>query len=60
MYTEYERRGFTLRDFILKLILVIIFVFLLAWLLPKFMGPTINNSNKSNGGNCNNITNICR
>ena len=44
MYTEeYERRGFPLRDFLLKLILVIIFVFLLIWLLPKFIKPTVNN-----------------
>ena len=45
MYTEeYNRRGFPIRDFILKLILVIIFVFLLVWLLPKFISPTINNT----------------
>ena len=42
MYTEeYERRGFPFRDFLLKLILVIIFVFLLIWLLPKFIKPTV-------------------
>lgn len=42
MYTEeYENRGFPIRNFILKLILVIIFVFLLIWLLPKFISPTI-------------------
>lgn len=43
MYTEeYERRGFPIRDFILKFLLVVIFVFLLVWLLPKFISPTIN------------------
>ncbi len=54
MYTEeYERRGFPIRDFVLKLILVIIFVFLLAWLLPKFMGPTIHaTTNDSEGKGC--------
>lgn len=42
MYTEdYENRGFPFRDFLLKLILIIIFVFLLVWLLPKFMAPKI-------------------
>ena len=40
MYTEdYENRGFPFRDFLLKLILIIIFVFLLVWLLPKFIKP---------------------
>lgn len=41
MYTddETERRGFPFRDFLLKLILVVIFVLLLVWLLPKFMAP---------------------
>lgn len=45
MYTEdYENRGFPFRDFLLKLILIIIFVFLLVWLLPKFIKPaTIEN-----------------
>ena len=41
MYTEdYENRGFPFRDFLLKLILIILFVFLLVWLLPKFIKPT--------------------
>ncbi len=36
MYTEeYERRTFPIRDFLLKIILVILFIFLLIWLLPK-------------------------
>lgn len=44
MYTdETERRGFPFRDFLLKLILVIIFVLLLVWLLPKFMTPSTTN-----------------
>jgi len=42
MYNEeYENRGFPFRDFLLKLILVIIFVFLLVWLLPKFITPAV-------------------
>ena len=57
MYTEeYERRGFPFRNFILKLILVVIFVFLLIWLLPKFLVPSIvkqiNESNNNNGIVC--------
>ena len=49
MYSEeYARRGFPLKDFLLKLILVIIFVFLLIWLLPKFIEPnTITNTKTS-------------
>lgn len=44
MYTEeYEQKGFPFRDFLLKLILIIIFVFLLIWLLPKFISPTVVN-----------------
>ncbi len=42
MYSEeYEQKGFPFRDFLLKLILVVIFVFLLVWLLPKFITPKI-------------------
>lgn len=45
MYTEeYESRGFPFRDFLLKLILIVIFVFLLIWLLPKFVTPTVKNA----------------
>ncbi len=48
MYTEeYEDRGFPFRDFLLKLILIVIFVFLLVWFLPKFITPTIKNNNKT-------------
>lgn len=48
MYTEdYENRGFPFRDFLLKLILIIIFVFLLVWLLPKFITPAINKNIKN-------------
>lgn len=43
MYTEeYESKGFPFKDLVLKLVLVVIFVFLLVWLLPKFISPTIN------------------
>ncbi len=38
MYTEYsdeeERKGFPIRDFLIKLVLVIVAIFLLMWLLP--------------------------
>ena len=61
MYTEeYERRGFPFRDFLLKLILIIIFVFLLVWLLPKFISPSTvvtkdsNCSGTTNGEVCDN------
>lgn len=44
MYTEeFDKKQFPFRDFLLKLILVIIFVFLLVWLLPKFIAPSTNN-----------------
>ena len=56
MYTEeYEAKGFPFKNFLLKLILIIIFVFLLAWLLPKFITPAINNSLKDNNGNSSEI-----
>lgn len=46
MYSEeYERRGFPFKNFLLKLILVIIFAFLLAWLLPKFIEPSVITNN---------------
>ena len=48
---EYENRGFPFRDFLLKLILIIIFVFLLIWLLPKFISPTITEKENKNGNN---------
>lgn len=35
MYDDEEKRSFPLRDFLLKLILIVIFVLLLVWLLPK-------------------------
>ncbi len=53
MYEDYERRGFPLRDFLLKLILIIIFVFLLIWLLPKFLAPAISKNIKNNCDNTN-------
>lgn len=41
MYTEeYERRTFPVRDFLLKIILIILFIFLLVWLIPKFTAPS--------------------
>ncbi len=64
MYTEeYEKRGFPIRNFIIKLILVIILIFLLIWLLPKLIGPVINRnknnseSNSNNGKSC--VTETC-
>lgn len=39
MYTEEnEKKRFPFRDFLLKVMLVIIFAFLLVWLVPKFIG----------------------
>ena len=34
-------KDFPFKDFLTKLILVIVFVLLLVWLLPKFITPTI-------------------
>ena len=52
MYTEnYERKGFPIRDFLLKLLLIVIFVVLLCWLLPKFIAPKITNYNNSKNNN---------
>ena len=34
---EYEDRGFPFRDFLLKLILIVLCVFLLLWFVPKFI-----------------------
>lgn len=50
MYTEYEeKKGFPIRDFLIKLVLIIIFVLLLLWLLPipnmKGINNTIFNAN---------------
>ena len=42
MYTEeYNRNGFPVKDFLTKLVLVIVFVLLLVLLLPKFIQPKI-------------------
>jgi len=50
MYTEYEeKKGFPIRDFLIKLVLIIVFVLLLLWLLPipnmKGINNTIFNAN---------------
>ncbi len=50
MYTEYEeKKGFPIRDFLIKLVLIVIFVLLLMWLLPipnmKGINNTIFNAN---------------
>jgi len=46
MYTEEnEKRGFPLRDFLLKLILIIVFVLLLVWLVPW---PKAGNNSNNN------------
>ncbi len=57
MYSEeFEHKGFPLRDFLLKLILILIFVFLLIWLLPKFISPTtiVKEDNSKNSANSQN------
>jgi len=50
MYTEYEeRKGFPFRDFLIKLVLIVVFVLLLLWLLPipnmKGVNNTVFNAN---------------
>ena len=48
MYTEeYEKRGFPIKNFLMKLVLVVIFVLLLVWLLPKFITSNVQTENKS-------------
>ena len=54
---DYNRRGFPFGSFLLKLFLVIVFVFLLCWLLPKFMVPAITKS--MNGKGCSASTCDC-
>lgn len=45
MYTEYEeKKGFPFRDFLIKLVLIIVFVLLLFWLLPIPNMKGVNNS----------------
>ena len=43
MYEEEEKRGFPLRDLIVKLIVAVVFVLLLVWLLPKVDLTGLNN-----------------
>ena len=45
MYEEEEKRGFPLRDLIVKLIVAVVFVLLLVWLLPKVDLTGLNNRN---------------
>ena len=52
MYTEsYERKGFPIRNFLFKLLLIVLFVVLLCWLLPKFISPKITNYSDSKNSN---------
>ena len=62
MYTEeYNRKGFPLKDFLAKLVLVIVFVILLVLLLPKFIQPKIVQQNcndtklSSTSDNCDSV-----
>ena len=49
MYTEeYEKRGYPIGSFLIKLVLVVIFVLLLVWLLPKFIVPKLNVGTNNN------------
>ena len=53
MYTEeYEKRGFPITSFLIKLVLVVIFVLLLVWLLPKFIVPRLTTSDSGTSSNC--------
>ena len=38
---EYEKKGFPFREFVAKLLLVMLFTVLLVWLLPRFIQPKI-------------------
>ena len=52
MYTEeYEKKGFPIKGFIMRLLLVVIFVLLLVWLLPKFIRPVVSTDSKTTS-NC--------
>ncbi len=62
MYTEeYNRKGFPVKDFLAKLVLVLVFVILLVLLLPKFIQPKIVQQNcndgklSSNSEKCDNV-----
>ena len=51
MYTEeYEKRGYPIRSFLIKLLLVIIFVLLLVWILSKFVVPSFYSGTGANTG----------
>ena len=53
MYTEeYERRGFPLGKFLLRLVLIILLILFLIWLIPKLISPSISKKD-SNKGNAN-------
>ena len=49
---DYERRGFPVRDLLLKLGFLILFVLLLCFLLPKFIKPAVVNYNEKTGKAC--------
>ena len=54
MYTQdYDSKGFPYRDFLLKLILVIVFALILVWFLPKFIQPKIVQQNCADGKKAN-------
>ena len=54
MYTEeYEKRGYPIRNFLIKFLLVVIFVLLLVWLLSKFVVPRLNSgTSTTNNTSC--------
>ena len=53
MYTEeYEQKGFPIKGFLIRLLLVVIFVLLLIWLLPKILSPVLKTDGKI-GSSCN-------
>ena len=52
MYTEeYEKRGYPITNFIIKLVLVVIVILLLVWLVPKIIAPNFS-SNSNNTSSC--------
>ena len=55
MYTEeYEKRSFSLTNFLLKILLIAVIVLLLILFLPKYLSPIFKNNSKTNcnGYNC--------
>ena len=47
MYTEeYEKRSFSLTNFLLKILLIAVIILLLILFLPKYLSPIFKNNSK--------------